>query len=356
MNSKNVTVNITNRTIVRTIVWVVVTILLFKFVGQITHSLILVFASFFFALALNPVVTWMSNKLRLKSRVRATAAAYLMVVAILILFFALVTPPLIRQTRTFINNVPQIVESYEHGNSSLAKQARKYKIDEKISDSARQFADHYSNYGSTVLDTGRRVIEVVVSIIVVIIMTFMMLVEGPAWLDRIFALMPAKKRQHNRNLAHRMYRGVTGFVNGQLILAILAGTVAFFALEIASQITHISVNAIALAGIVFFFGLIPLFGNLISTTVVVLACLSSSAELGLIMLIYFMIYYFVESHTLQPYVQSRVNELTPLTVFIAAIVGVGFAGFLGAIIAIPAATCIKVLVEDQIEKRGLKNA
>jgi predicted PurR-regulated permease PerM len=72
------------------------------------------------------------------------------------------------------------------------------------------------------------------------------------------------------------------------------------------------------------------------------------------MLIYFIAYYFIENHTFQPYIQSKLNNLTPLTVFVAAILGVGFGGFLGAIIAIPAATCIKALVDDQIEQRGLR--
>jgi predicted PurR-regulated permease PerM len=87
---------------------------------------------------------------------------------------------------------------------------------------------------------------------------------------------------------------------------------------------------------------------------VVLVCLASSAQMALIMLIYFIVYYFIEGHTFQPYIQSRMNEITPLTVFIAALIGIGFGGLLGAIVAIPAATAVKVLVEDQIEKHGLR--
>jgi len=86
-----------------------------------------------------------------------------------------------------------------------------------------------------------------------------------------------------------------------------------------------------------------------------LVSLLNSMSLAIVMLIYFVIYFFVENHTLQPYVQSRLNQLTALSVFVAAIIGVGFAGFLGAIVAIPAASTLKVLAEDQIERRGLKN-
>src|SRR6478609_8312914 len=131
-HGREVTVNITNRTIVRTFLWVVGFILLFKFFGRISHELTLIFASFFLALALNPVVSWMSRHLRLKSRVRATAAAYVMVLAILAVFFSLVIPPLVRQTRTFINDVPQIVENFQNQDSHYAELARKYKLDEKL--------------------------------------------------------------------------------------------------------------------------------------------------------------------------------------------------------------------------------
>lgn len=353
---RDVTVNITTRTIVRTFIWIVFFILLYKFFGRISHELTLIFAAFFLALALNPVVTWMSRHLHIKSRVRATAAAYIMVLAVLAVFFILITPPLIRQTRTFINDVPQIVENFQTQDTRYARLARKYKLDEKLTTGAKDFANNYANFGSTLLNTGKRVVEVFVSVLVVLIMSFMILVEGPQWLESFLALMPAKRRAHDREIARKMYRGVTGFVNGQVILAIIAGIFAFCALEIVGHLTDSSVNALAMAGIVSVFALIPLFGNPISSAIVILVCLSTSASLALIMLIYFVVYFFIESHSLQPFIQSKLNDLTPLTVFIAAILGIGFAGFLGAIIAIPAASAVKVLFEDQVQKHGLRNA
>jgi predicted PurR-regulated permease PerM len=351
MTTQKVTVNVTNRTIVRAILWVVLTILLFKFVGRISHGLTLIFASFFLALALNPVVSWMSRRLHLKSRMRATALAYLMVISVITLFIVLTIPPLVRQTRTFVTNVPDTVQNFQSQDSRLAKAARRYNVDQKISQSAKDFASHYSSYGSTILDTGKRLAEAVASILAVLVLTFMMLVEGPRWLELFWGVMPAKNREHHKMLAARIYRGVTGFVNGQVVLAVIAGLFAFIALEIASHITHADINAVALAGIVSVFGLIPLFGNPLAASIVILVCLINSVSLGLIMLIYFIVYFFIENHTFQPYIQARLNDLTPLTVFVAAILGVGFGGLLGAIIAIPTASAVKVLVEDYFKTR-----
>jgi predicted PurR-regulated permease PerM len=350
MDYRKVTVNVTNRTIVRTILWIVATILIYKFVGRISHGLTLIFASFFLALALNPVVSWMSKRLRIGSRIRATALAYIVVIAILALFFAVVIPPLVRQTRTFITNVPQTIENFQTQDSPLARRARRYNLDHKITQAANDFASHYSNYGSTLLNTGKRLAEALASVIAVLVMTFMMLAEGPKWLELFWGVMPPKNRDHHKRIAHKMYRGVTGFVNGQVILAIIAGLFAFIALEISSHIVNASINPVALAGIVSVFGLIPLFGNPLAAILVVLACLISSSTLGIIMLAYFVIYFFIENHTFQPYIQSRLNELTPLTVFVAAVLGVGFGGLLGAIIAIPAASATKILVEDYFER------
>jgi predicted PurR-regulated permease PerM len=349
--SRNVTVNVTNRTIIRTILWIVAAVLLYKFVGRVGHILTLIFAAFFLALALNPVVSWMSRHLGLKSRVRATAAAYLLVIAFLAVFFIAVIPPLVRQTRNFVSDVPHIVQTFQNQNSSAARAAKRSHLDQRLTQGAKSFASHYNNFGSTVFNTGKRIAEGLASVFAVLVMTFMMLVEGPRWLELIWGTMPERKRQRRQHMAHKMYRGVTGFVNGQVILAIVAGLFAFVALMIGRNITGADINALALAGIVSVFGLIPLFGNPISATVVVLVCLINSAALGLGMIIYFIVYYFIENHTFQPYIQSRINKLTPLTVFVAALVGIGFAGLLGAIIAIPAANAIKILVEDYFERR-----
>lgn len=356
MNDRNVTVNITNRTIIRGIVLVAAAYLLFRFIGEVSRPLTLVFVSFFLAMALNPIVTWMSKRLQIKSRARATAAAYLTVVASLAGFFLLIIPPLVSQTKQFIDDIPGQVQSFQNQESSLSRAVERYNLDERLSKGAEDFASQYSSFGGAVVDTGKRIVGVVISLIVVLVMTFMMLVEGPRLIKVFWTLIPDKRKAHHQKLAHRMYKSVTGFVNGQVLLAALAGTTAFIALSIASRILDTPVNAVALAGIVAVFALIPMFGNLISATLVITVCLLTSVTLGLVMLGFFIIYQQLENISIQPYIQSRINRLTPLTVFVAALIGASFLGLLGAIVSIPAASALKLLVEDQLEHRGMKSA
>ena len=148
-----------------------------------------------------------------------------------------------------------------------------------------------------------------------------------------------------------MYVLVTRFVNAQVIVAVIAGLFAAVALTIASHVFGVSVNPIALACLVVLFGIIPTIGNILAAVLVSVICLFTSAPLALTMLIYFIVYQQIENITIQPYVQSRNNDLTPMLVFIAALLGIGFGGLLGGFVAIPAAGCIKILVTDWLDDR-----
>lgn len=352
-NPQKVSVVISNQTIVRVILWIVAAMATYRFVGRISHILTLIFVSIFLAMALNPVVAYLRRRLHIASRVRATAAAYLLVVTILVTFFSLIIPPLVSQTRDFIKDVPSTVENFQSQDNGISRAIKKYNLDEKISQGSKEFASNYSGFGATVLDTSKRIGEAVASFAAVFVLTFMLIVEGPSWVSRYFKALPQNRREHQKMIAQKMYKAVTGFVNGQVILAVVAGFFAFIALEIAGHVLGVVSNAVALAGIVAVFGIIPLFGNPLAAFIVVLVSLLNSANLAIIMAIYFLIYFFIENHTFQPYIQSKMNDLTPLTVFVAALVGVGFGGILGAIVAIPAATTIKILIEDYFDRHKL---
>ena len=349
--SRHVTVNVTNRTIIRTILLIAAAILLYKFISQVTHVLTIILASAFLAMALNPIVNAIKRWLKVESRGKATIITFLTVVLFLVGFFALVTPPIVRETRDFIKDAPSTIAYFQNGNSSLAVFVRDNNLDDRLTQGAKDFASQYSDFGSTILDTGKRVVGVVASVLAVIVLTFMMLIEGPSWLKAFWKILPVKDKQRHQEVLHRMYQGVTGFALGQVTLSIVGAFFAFVALTIASDFTNTSINAVALAGIVAVFALIPMFGTLLSSVIVVLVCLLSSATLAIIMLIYFIVYQQIENHTFQPFVQSKLSRLTPMTVFVAALLGVGFGGILGAIVAIPIASAVKILIEEYVPNR-----
>ncbi len=348
----DVTVTFSNRTIVRVIVLIVATLLGLQLLKTIAQPLILIFVAFFLALALNPAVSWIAGKLKSNSRVRATGAAYILVLAVLISFFSLVIPPLVSETRDFVTDLPATIDSFKTQDSTLAEFVRNNNLDQQLSDLSNDFRNRFSDFRQPLINTAGRIGSMLISTVTVLVLTFMMLVEGPRWLERLLAIQPAAKRERYKKLSTKMYRAVTGYVNGQLLVALIGAGFALVALLIASTVLDVSINAVALAGIVALTGLIPLIGNTLGAVLVVLVCLFSSATLAIVMAVFFLIYQQVENATIQPYIQAKTNELTPLLVFIAALLGANIAGLLGALVAIPTASCIKILLEDFYARRS----
>ena len=175
-----------------------------------------------------------------------------------------------------------------------------------------------------------------------------MLVEGPEWFERYSQLLSTRRRAHHKELADKMYKVITGFVNGQLLVATIAAASTFVVLTI------VDVDfALPLAVLVGISGLVPFIGATLASIIVVIAALFQSSTAAIIVLVYYIIYQQIENNFIQPIVQSRTLEMSPMLVFIASVIGVYVGGILGAILAIPLAGCIRVLVNDYIDRKHL---
>ena len=351
---EKIKIDIAPITIIKVIAIVLGALMLLSFIKIISHALILIFISTFLAMALNPAVSFIARKLKSKSRVRATGLAYLLVTLVVVSFFLLVIPPLVRQTIDFIKEVPATISSFQSADSTISGLISEYNLDDQIDQFSADFKEQFKNVGQPILATAGTVGTFVVSTVVVFVLTFMILVEGPFWLKRFFEIQPKNKRAKRQRVFNRIYRQVTGYVNGQLLIAIVAGIFAFVALVIASSIFDAEINEIALAAIVSLFALLPMIGATIGSVIVIFACLLVSLPLAITMAIYFIVYQQIENLTVQPLIQSRSSNLTPLTVFIAAIVGISFGGILGALIAIPTAGSLKILLEEYYLNRAVE--
>ncbi len=352
-NHKNqIVINVDSRTVVRILVLVVFSLLALEFLQNITRPLILILISGFLALALNPAVSFIASKLKNQSRAVATGTAYLLVMAFLTAFLAIIIPPLVHQTTDFIDEVPSKINNITSVDSSAHKFVERYQLQDEVTKISENFKDKFSDISKPAISTASTIGTTIVSIIVVFVLTFMMLIEGPVWIKRILDIQPEKSRKHRAMLADKMYKVVVGYVNGQVLVAILGGFFATIMLFIFSQLFDANINPIALGGIIGVFSLLPMIGAFIGWSIVILACLLVSPPLALATLIFAIIYQQIENVSIQPYIQAKTNDLTPLIVFVAALVGVGLGGFLGAFLAIPTAGCIKVLVEDHFSSKS----
>ncbi|MDZ7744143.1 MAG: AI-2E family transporter [Candidatus Saccharibacteria bacterium] len=346
LRSTNKTITISTETIVKAILLTIGAFIVLRVVDMVAYQLQLLVISAFFALALNPAVTWASRLLKKGNRILATGIAYVVVLGGVLTFLTLFITPLVGQSVDFFRNLPQTLEESRQQETVIWQLVDNYNIDQELKTFAADTSNRANELASQALTAVTKVSGAVVSVLTVLVLTFMMLVEGPRWLERIAALQPEKVRGQRKRVAMRLYNVVTGYVNGQVLISAIGSGFYLIAMLIGSAITGVQLNAFGLAGIVFLFGLIPLIGNTLGALVVILVAAFSSLGLAIGLAIFAVVYQQIENITIQPHVQSKANQLTPLIVFSSAIVGAGLGGLFGAFAAIPVAGCIKVLFEE----------
>ena len=356
-SSKNspTSIDISNESIIRSLLVALTIYIGYRAVTTLADVLTLIAVAMFLAIALNPAVTKITKDFWISSRALATGVAYVFVLAILAIFLALVVPPLVTQTAGFVRGIPKTIASFQSGNSELSSLLKQYKLDGQLRDLGHELSTRTNLLAGPVLNTAGRIGGTIVSIITVLVLTFMFLVEGPAWLNFIWSLQPASEREKRKRVAYKMYKIFTGYVNGQVLISLISAIFAAVALLIGTAVTHSTVNIVALTGIVFLFGLIPLIGNTLGAVVVVISCLFVSSGLAIGVGVIFLVYEQVKNATFQPYIQARSNNLTALIVFIVAILGAGVGGLLGALASIPIAGCLRVLFDEYAVERIQKS-
>lgn len=343
-------ITVSNATVLRVIGIVLGAFLFLVALQKASHALVLIFSALFLALALNAPVHWLAEHWpgkRRGSRKLGTAAAFLVVVLFLTGFLASIVPPLVKQTSNFVSATPGLIDDLRSNDSSLGKFVQKYDLEDQVQKLSTQLSDNFSNIGTGALSSLSKVSSGVAGILAVLVMTFMMLIEGPSWMNFVRQFVPAKNQERAKRLSDDMYRVIRGYVNGQVILAAVAAVMIFVPLLI------LGVDyPIALMVIVFICGLIPMVGHLIGSMIVTLVALFTSFWAALIILAYYILYQQIENYVIQPRVQSNTTDLPPLMVFMSVLVGISFGGLLGGLVAIPIAGCIRILLLDYLEFKG----
>jgi predicted PurR-regulated permease PerM len=324
-------------------------------------ALILLGVAFFLALALNAPVSFIAKYLPGKSRVGGTALAYVLVVALLGVFVFLVVPPIVQQTVKFVDTVPGLVDSATKQWHGLDGLISKYDLQPQVDGALRSFKDNAAgfagNVGQNIISGLGSVAATIASIFLVLVLSFLMLVEGPMWLKRLWGVYNDQdKMEYHRNLVHRMYSVVTGYVTGQLTVSAIGATAAGSVVFMLSLFfTEVPANlALPTVAIAFTLSLIPMFGATIGGVLVSLLLLFNDVTAGIIFAAFFIIYQQIENNFISPTIQARKLELSALTVLASVTIGLYVFGLAGGIISIPIAGCIKVLLEDYLE-RAKKN-
>lgn len=308
--------------------------------------LVYILVAIFLTLAINPLVAWLMRR-GLRSRGLASATACLLVlVAIAGIGFAFI-PTLVDNVNNFVNAVPGYVDDLTHGKGRLGFLETKYQVVEKLETYVKQGgAKKLLGLSGAAISITKGVLNIIVGTVTVAFLTFFMLIEGPAWMERFYGLLPPASQPRWRAVGHGIYRQVGGYVTGNLVISLIAGSLTTLVLLLLGV-----PYAVALGLIVGLLDLIPLVGATVAAVIIAAVAFLHSVVAGIVVIVFFVIYQQVENHILQPLVYNRTVALSPLAILVSVLVGAELAGVLGALAAIPVAGAIQVVILDFLRAR-----
>jgi predicted PurR-regulated permease PerM len=310
------------------------------------HVLTWIVIATFLAAALNPAVEAFER--RGMPRGLAATVVFFLALAGLTLIGLVVIPPLVGQVRDFVEAVPGFIDDLTAGRGPLGFLQEDYEIVDRIDEAIdRGGAAGVLGISASVIDVARSIVTAVVGVITIVFLTYFMLLEGPRTVDRILYLIPEATRPRYQRVGSEIYRTISGYVTGNLLISLIAGvTSAIVLFAVGSD------YAIALGLLVAILDLIPLAGaTLAAIFVTTVIFIETDFIRGLVVIAFFIGYQQLENHVLQPLVYGRTVQLSPLAVLCAVLVGAELAGILGALLAIPVAGSLIAVVRELLMLR-----
>jgi predicted PurR-regulated permease PerM len=310
------------------------------------HVLVWVAVSLFLALAMNPLVEWLQSR-GIRRRGLAAGTAFLLVILVIAGIGAVFIPTLVDNTNNFVDAVPGYVNDLTKGKGRLGFLETKYHVVEKVREQIDNGgAKKLLGLSGAAVSVTKGVVDIVIGIVTIVFLTFFMVMEGPAWVERLYSLLPPASQPRWRKVGHDIYQTVGGYVTGNLLISLIAGVLTTLVL-LALGVPY----AVALGLIVAILDLIPLAGATIAAIIIGAVAFIHSIVAGIVVIVFFVLYQQLENHVLQPLVYNRTVALSPLVILISILIGAELAGVLGALGAIPVAGTIQVLIVDYLRER-----
>jgi predicted PurR-regulated permease PerM len=335
----------------RSIALVVAIVLAFALALEIVmiagQVIVWIFISLFLALAINLLVEWLQRR-GVRRRGPAVAIAFGAVLIAALGVAAVFVPILIDQIGNFIDAVPGYVRDLTKGRGRLGFLETDYHVVEKVEKAIKDnSAGKILGVSNIALSLTKGVISAIAATVTIIFMTLFMLLEGPTWVDRFLGVMPEKKAQRWRSVGRDVYRTVGGYVAGNILISLIAGTLATIVLWVLGV-----PYPVPLGLLVALLDLIPLAGATVAAVIVTGISFTAGVWVGVIVLVYFVIYQQLENQLLQPVIYGKTVQLSPLAVLIAVLIGAKLGGIIGALAAIPVAGAIQIILRDLLQNRA----
>lgn len=324
-----------------------IALMLMSAVTSLATILTYIGAALFLSLGLDPAVNWLEKKsLPRWAAIVVVLAVVLLAVALLVLS---IVPLIAEQASGFITTIPALIESTktEDWADYLDKQFGGFiDVNAVLNEIASFFRDptHFADLAGGALAVGVSIANGIFGVFVVLILTLYFTASLKHIKDATFRLVPASSRERFIDLSNQVTDGVGRYVVGQILLGLINGILTFILLTVIGGRA-----AIVFAFIAFGMSLIPLIGTLVGSAIIVVSqLLLVSPTTALIVGIYYLVYMQVEAYVFSPKIMNRAVQIPGSIVVIAALAGGSLLGILGALIAIPVAASIVLIVKQVI--------
>jgi predicted PurR-regulated permease PerM len=305
----------------------------------------LVAISVFLALTLMPVVDAVSAKVR-APRALVILAVYVVLIAVVAVVGYVVVPGVVKEVQQVSHDAPIYARDLRD-NATFRHYDDQHHITAKLVSDAHRLPQVLGHLAGPLKDVTVQAFGFVSQLITVLALAFLLLLHGRRYVNLGLALTGAREQRY-RKLIIAINQAVAGYMLGNIAISVLATVATWIVLSILGV-----PYPLALAFVVGFFDLIPLVGATLGAIVVALATLTVDFPTATIMWIAFIIVWQrVEDYLVQPLVYGRALRVNPIVTIISVLMGAALLGILGALLAIPIAAAIQIVLQDWWKNRA----
>jgi predicted PurR-regulated permease PerM len=316
---------------------------LFQAIVGIGSVLLLVVVALFLAAGLNPAVEFFER--RGLPRPGAVGVVIVAALGAVALFVVAIVPVITDQVASLSDNVPGWLDQLQE-NQRIQELDDEYQIIQKIKDYVAD-GDFISGLFGGALGFGLKIVSALFNAFIIIGLTLYFLASLDITKNAFYNLAPASRRDRVTKLGDRVIRNVGGYVSGAFIVALAAGLsslVFLFAIGLGEY-------AVALAFVVALLDVIPMIGATIGAVIVTAIAFATDIQTGVICAIFYIAYQQIENYVIYPRVMQRSVDVPGAVIVIAALVGAALLGVVGALLAIPTAAAVLLVLREVVVKR-----
>ncbi|MCC9196107.1 AI-2E family transporter [Arthrobacter sp. zg-Y820] len=316
-------------------------LLVFFILTNVGELLVWIGAALFIALGLDPIVRWLGA--RRIPRPAGIAITLLILAGIVASFFATLIPTIVRQTSEIISNAPGYVNTFLESDF-FVNIDEQFHVRERIEEEVNKFFTNPDALGGVfggVLSVGTVIANGLFGALIILVLTLYFLSSLPSMKMWAYRLAPRSRRRRVESLSEEITSSVGNYVFGQAIVAVLDASYAFIVMSIAGV-----PFSVLLAFVVALLAFIPLVGPPIALILVSLVALTVSWQTAVVFALFYLAYLQFEAYFVSPRIMQRAVAVPGAVAVIAVIAGGTLLGVLGALIAIPTAAAVLLLLKD----------